>query len=972
LGTVVNSLEMESRRNHPFFWFVVVYGSLIAALFVAVGLVVWRYTSIHFGWTYECQIQNCTVKTVDSQGSAAGKLQPGDRIIAVNGNRQYARAGIWSDTLLAIDPFRSYTIHVRRGTEVTEIELYASTARNTHRSISVLIQYIAGLVAFAAALWIGLLRPDQRTTQLFSFTWLSGSLLFLLAGMQPLQSAFAQMELRLVSFTWLLAFSPLLMATGFHFCYRFPPGVPQSHFWSTVKKVLYAWTGSLAAFFTIIRATLLWNPERGSQFVFQHYSLISGLEKLVTLANIIVLPAIAAVLARNYRTVQDPDQRRRIRWVVYGVAIGLIPFVIYSMMDYAYRAKLSFAPTKAFHDKFYLFANLAILLLPTTSAYAIIKHRMFEIQVIVRKGVQYLFAKKILQFFIYLPVVLIFLALRAQRSRPIPEVLFNHPSYILMLALAVAALLFRKNLLDALDRKFFRAAYNSEKILLNLGEEVKNFTSISEVAAWVSSQLKAALHPKEILVHYRQKERGGFVLAYSSNERPDVQRVQENSEWIRVAELEGKSVNSSSSNFQALPEEEKRWFSEFGIQLIVPMMGSDDRVKGLLLLGEKRSEEPYSVADRRLLEALAGQMAILQENLLLKEKVDEGYRLQRDVLAHLSSEKRNLLKECPACGTCYDSKDGVCTQDGAELILTLPVDRTIDEKYRLNSLIGKGGMGAVYRATDLRLGREIALKIMIGSMFGDSHSIRRFEREARASARLQHPNIITIHDFGGIGQGAYLAMELLDGYDLRTSLKENGNLSPAFAASWFDQILEGVKAAHQLGVIHRDLKPENIFISKGLKSRTHLKILDFGLAKVRAVDATTSGTLTAPGTAMGTLHYMSPEQILGQEVDERTDIFSLGVMIVEALTGKLPFDGNTTTDVAIAIMREDYHLPGDSPEIKHLDSILQRCLAKNRQYRYGSISEMQQDLIEAIKKIPPFQDSKRSEDSRPTDSILDV
>ena len=116
-------------------------------------------------------------------------------------------------------------------------------------------------------------------------------------------------------------------------------------------------------------------------------------------------------------------------------------------------------------------------------------------------------------------------------------------------------------------------------------------------------------------------------------------------------------------------------------------------------------------------------------------------------------------------------------------MLTLPVERTIDGKYRLNALIGKGGMGAVYRATDLRLSREIAMKILIGNMFGDSQAIRRFEREARASARLQHPNIITIHDFGGIGEGAYLAMELLDRFTLRASLQQSGNLSPALAAN---------------------------------------------------------------------------------------------------------------------------------------------------------------------------------------------
>jgi serine/threonine protein kinase len=265
-------------------------------------------------------------------------------------------------------------------------------------------------------------------------------------------------------------------------------------------------------------------------------------------------------------------------------------------------------------------------------------------------------------------------------------------------------------------------------------------------------------------------------------------------------------------------------------------------------------------------------------------------------------------------------------------------------------------MGAVYQATDLRLNREVAIKVLIGSMFGDRLALRRFEREAQASAKLNHPNIITVYDFGGIeGEGAYLVMELLLGFTLRSYLKENGNVSPDVAADWLNQMLEGMKVAHQNGVIHRDLKPENILITRNHQSR--ISILDFGLAKLKFLDHSESKSLTAPGTVIGTLSYMSPEQIMGGEIDERTDVFALGVLAIEMLTGRQPFTGRTPSDVALAILTRPFELKGDSPEIRILNSVLQKCIAKNRTNRYDSVEQLQKELIEVIRHVPPFPSS---------------
>jgi len=301
----------------------------------------------------------------------------------------------------------------------------------------------------------------------------------------------------------------------------------------------------------------------------------------------------------------------------------------------------------------------------------------------------------------------------------------------------------------------------------------------------------------------------------------------------------------------------------------------------------------------------------------------------------------------------------------------LPVERTIDNKYRLERMIGLGGMGAVYEATDLRLNRRVAIKIMLGSMFGDRTALRRFEREAQASARLNHPNIITVYDYGAIRtDGAYLVMELVHGSTLRAELQRAGRLAPQRTAAWFTQLLDGVKAAHQAGVIHRDLKPENVLISGDAAGRQQIKVLDFGLAKILQIDPLNPQSLTAPGMIMGTFAYMSPEQLSGEEVDERSDIFALGVMAVEALTGHRPFVGRTSAELITAILSVPFHLPstifsqlsdaggvtGDEVRrldaVRRLDEVLQRCLAKDRGQRFASVAAMQQMLIPAIERCP--------------------
>jgi transcriptional regulator len=337
------------------------------------------------------------------------------------------------------------------------------------------------------------------------------------------------------------------------------------------------------------------------------------------------------------------------------------------------------------------------------------------------------------------------------------------------------------------------------------------------------------------------------------------------------------------------------------------------------------------------------------EHLQRETAVWTEQRIRQQVLGHLETHRGSLLKECPRCGRCYDPARDRCDLDGAELTWSLPVDRTVAQRYRLERLLGRGGMGAVYEAVDERLHRRVAVKVMLGGRFGIPDALRRFQREARAIARLNHVNIISVFDYGVLpGQGAFLVMELAHGRTLRAELAHHGSFPPSQCPVWIEQILNGVTAAHAQGVIHRDLKPENVLVTPTDGSRDAIKLLDFGLARFRASpDEEDTATASAPGVALGTLAYMAPEQMLAQQVDERADLFSLGVMIVEILTGRKVFSENPARRL---VEIHEALLPRTLDDDR-ARAVLTRCLAANPNDRYASVAEAAHDLLPAIQEV---------------------
>jgi serine/threonine protein kinase len=226
--------------------------------------------------------------------------------------------------------------------------------------------------------------------------------------------------------------------------------------------------------------------------------------------------------------------------------------------------------------------------------------------------------------------------------------------------------------------------------------------------------------------------------------------------------------------------------------------------------------------------------------------------------------------------------------------------------YEVLSPLGAGGMGEVYRARDPKLNREVAIKVLPDALAADPAALARFEREAQAVAALSHPNILAIHDFGVERGTPYAVMELLEGQTLR-EVAGGGAVPPRKAVAYALQMAAGLGAAHARGITHRDLKPENVFVTRD----GQVKILDFGLAKQRpaasasASVALTGQAATGAGTVLGTVGYMAPEQVRGQEVDARADIFALGAVLYELLAGRRAFQGATPADTISAILKED-------------------------------------------------------------------
>lgn len=317
-------------------------------------------------------------------------------------------------------------------------------------------------------------------------------------------------------------------------------------------------------------------------------------------------------------------------------------------------------------------------------------------------------------------------------------------------------------------------------------------------------------------------------------------------------------------------------------------------------------------------------------------------------------------KLCLACNREYqDAGISHCPHDHTQLVnlgrdeITEYIGKTINGKFKILELVGKGGMGTVYKAEQLGLGRHVAVKILKAQLSEDKVSVKRFEQEATASAALQHPNLIMLHDHGMIDEKQpYIVMELLEGEGLNSVIRELGGINPVRCLRIFSQVMDGLRAAHDKGVVHRDIKPSNILLCRGDNMVDVVKVVDFGLAKLMPWSGKESQHLTKIGEVFGSPIYMSPEQCQGKKLEPSSDIYSVGVTLYEALTGKPPFKGRNVVETAsMHISQQPAPFEVVRPDLRlsnKLQSVIFKALDKDPARRFLNMTEFKQALTEAI------------------------
>jgi serine/threonine protein kinase len=310
-----------------------------------------------------------------------------------------------------------------------------------------------------------------------------------------------------------------------------------------------------------------------------------------------------------------------------------------------------------------------------------------------------------------------------------------------------------------------------------------------------------------------------------------------------------------------------------------------------------------------------------------------------------------VAKLCPQCGSEYETGDRFCPKDGSPLRPKAGGDpligRVIADRYLVLARLGEGGMGRVYLAEHVKMTRQCAIKVMNPSLMNDAESLARFAREASSAARILHPNVAAVFDYGEADKVVYLVMEYVDGESLSTIL-QGGALDPRRAIDIARQIADGLSAAHELGIVHRDLKPDNVIVASSRSGKETPKVVDFGIAK--ALSDAPQDALTRSGLVIGTPEYMSPEQLLGDPVDARADIYSLGCILYQMLTGVQPFAAESREQMIRRRLHEGPpHVRDVLPALpRRLDTLIVHMLARSSGDRLSSAAEARDALDPAL------------------------
>jgi tRNA A-37 threonylcarbamoyl transferase component Bud32 len=809
----------------------------------------------------------------NSPGDQAG-IQVGERLLAIDG-RRVRGLGQWDLIRMNFEVGKPYRLQVERDGKpferVMTLQRRSWSQQTQYHRIAFVLGTAGALLTLFVAFLVAYTRPYDWVARIGALS------IALLGGSVYLYGAAAIVR-RLPIFVGALIWWPeagffIFPALFFAFCSMFPCQLFRTRWiWlANVPALFFLWPIAGFYYFTFVNpageiAASDWVPRIGASLLFAYIG--AGLVALIL----------------NYRRLDDVNQKRRIRVLVAGTLVGYLVLVPYVVMNATRASTHSSVGRVLFSWPALLLVTVLSQAFPLSWAYAILRHRLFDVRVILRQGLQYALARRVLLTVVPALGILLLADLLLHGQQPLLEILRERGwIYVVLGGLAAAAYMKRQSWLQALDRRFFRERYDAHRLLREVVEEVREARSFEQVAPGVAAHIETALHPEFVSLLAREPHEPSYRSLAAAPSGFELAVPLAESKLMSLVRLLGKplEVPQTGSGWlkEQLPHDETAFLRQSRIELIVPIATSPKRTEALLVLGLKRSEEPYAREDLDFLVAIASSMA------LLLEKSSVGGPPPRS----------DMFEECPQCGVCYDSGSTQCSQERARLVPVI-LPRLLNVRYHLERRLGRGGMGTVYLASDRALERRVAVKVIREDLVGSADVAERFRREARVAASFAHPNVVTVHDFGiAENTRAFLVMELLEGVTLRDSLSRKKRFPTAHAMSILRDVSTALEAAHRRQLVHRDLKPENIFLVTGESGET-AKILDFGLAKFHS-NATQQPTMdTAPGAVLGTLRYMSPEQRRGQDPHPSWDLWALGVVAYEILIGAYPFDDRSLGD----------------------------------------------------------------------------
>jgi hypothetical protein len=596
----------------------------------------------------------------------------------------------------------------------------------------------------------------------------------------------------------------------------------------------------------------------------------------------------------------EPHERRRVLWflstLLVAALVGGFEVIRSSAQDATGVAGI-------LHQ---LLILAALWSAPFVTAYVVLVHRLLDARFVVRMALQYAFARYSVLAVTALPFIALGLHLYRHRADTLVAVASrSQPLWLVACIVAGAvALVFRRRILHAIDRRFFRDQWDAREILTALVERSRGVNSVAELGRLIAAETDRALHVRSVAILFRDPFGRSFSAAGGmASSLPATSLI------VQLLGASGDPLNVDEglpvSVFERLASDDRSWVLSNGFSLLVPMLGRDGVLAGILALGERRSERPFTREDRRMLQAVAAAGTVALENLVLRSTAGRGH-----TITSASTPPDPEAFECLACGTIFGAGAAACVCGAALKAAQVPL--VVAQKFRVERRLGAGGMGIVYLATDLTLRRRVAIKTL-PRMSPDAAALLR--REARAMARVPHANLAAIHGTESWRGMPLLVFEYLESGTLADRLRHRV-LSPSEAVTLGTLLSGALETAHAHGVLHGDIKPSNI----GYTADGSPKLLDFGVARLLRTSASTAADAdTTPtgesssgwasqveiSTLGGTLAYLAPEALDGAPPNPLFDLWSLSVVLYEALTGVNPFVSATALDTMIRIQQAD-------------------------------------------------------------------